>query len=340
MAKFTNISGAKLVLNNEFGLPVCFEIGETKAGLSNYLERYTSTYQTGENILLQRVGALDAGVMDGGVPVAAIEEENLAVRPSQPNSATQGVNWTQVGGVRTQAIPSGYVDADNSATRLRRVVFNSETDAIARQIDTRYLDVQPAIVISKADSQTFVAAALDQGGGTERAFTLTDIPAEYNGRRASAADVANEVYGSLLTEGTYYTAFGIAVLTDPASGDTCRIGFRILANTVTTTSQAAASWSGGVQRFTVTAAFVNTTGVLTWTRVGGDAADTISSVVLYNIGITTAAQSDAAWNVGDNKRGWYFVTTDNATNAGLLFLNEHGTLHIVNGGNPTFVAWS
>lgn len=340
MATFRNATQAKVIVNDEFGLPVSFEPGETKGGVSNYLERYTSAYQSGEDILLVRVGSLDTTVLDGtDLPSPVIEEENMAVRPAAPNSATQGLN-TQIGGVRTSDIPAGFIDTTNTSTRLRRVGFNTELDLEARQIDTRYLSIKPIALLAQPDNQTFALAALDQGGGSNtRAFTITNNPVEVNGRRATATDAAHSVYGSLLTEGQYYTAFGTVSFDDAGGGGALEsiVGFVISGTTVTLTD---ATLGGNLT--SLAGAFVASTGVLTWTRTGGASGDEIGMTIYFSTAVTSASEANAVFGPsGSNPgevRGTYEVGSGSGT-PGLLTFTENGIFEVKAGGNA-FVAYS
>ena len=347
MATFTNISGAKLVVNNEFGLPVSFEISETKNNVSNYLERFTSTFQSGEDIMLLRVGNLDPEIGGDGVPTAVIEEENMAVRPSQSNDATQGVAWGAVGGVRSADIPRGYVDTEgtlnNTATRLQRVGLDTELDIAARQIVTRELGVKNILSIAVKDSETFTGAALDQGGGADRAFTLgtagaaLDPPIQLSGRVATAADAANALYGSLLTEGQYYTAFGSLVFDDAGGGTTLvNVGFAISALTATLTD---ATCGGHVTSLTAT--MVASTGIITWVRTGGASADEIAMVCNYTQAQGTGAIVDGNYDSTDNIRGWYEVPEASVgTNVGgVLMITDAGIYDLLESA-VNFTVWS
>jgi hypothetical protein len=164
MASFTNVSGGLLVVGDEFGITSSFSKDETKTGLSNYFERYTSTYVTGENILLTRVGDLDA---PGTVPVAGIEEENIAVRPSASNRSTQGVVGNAPGGIKdadpSAVVATSFVDLANNAPRLQRVVFNTENDLARRQIDTELIGVRSTLEL---DELAVVSAGTIVDGAT------------------------------------------------------------------------------------------------------------------------------------------------------------------------------
>lgn len=338
MATYRNITGAKLVVQNEFHLPVTFEPGETKSGLSNYLERYTSTYITDpEDLMLARVGALDG---EGEVPVAVIEEENMAVRPSKPNVDTLGVNWGKVGGVRSSAIPAGYVDPTNAAsTRLRRIGFDTEDDTVARQIDTRYLDVKENILLAANASHVDAAVDISAGSGDVDLDTATTV-VKRNGRRVTAADVANGVYGSLLTEGEYVTAFGTAALHDDAGTAADQtIGF------VVRGAGGAGNWEvtdttvGGL---TVTNIELADADTLTWTITGTAASDTLTATVFFAQDVYNATTANTQYDADDGLRGWYNVTADATTGvvAGVLLLTDDGILHMLDAAAIDFVAWS
>lgn len=340
MTTYRNSTQAKIIVNDEFGLPVSFEPGETKSGLSNYLENFTSTYKTGEDILLTRIGSLDSTVLDGSdIPSPVIEEENMAVRPASPNRATQGLN-AQIGGVRTSNLVAGYSDLANNSTRLRRIGFNTELDTEARQIDTRYLSVKPAALLAQNGTQTFALAALDQGGSTNtRAFTVTANPVEVNARRATATDAAHSVYGSLLTEGQYYTAFGTISFDDAGGGGALEsiVGFVISGTTVTLTD---ATLDGNLT--SLVGAFVASTGVLTWTRTGGAATDEIGMTIYFATAVTTSAEANAVFGPsGTNPsevRGTYEVGSGSG-NPGVLIFLENGILQIKAAGNA-FTAYT
>lgn len=362
MAVFTNVTGSKLIVTDELGLPITFEAGEQKAGLSNYLNQYTSTYKSGEDILLRLDSDLDNAddLFGADLPSAVIEEENMAVRPAAPNSATQGVRSTP-GGVRgatttEQVVAAGFSDTANSSTRLKRIGLNTEQDTEKRQVDTRYLGVKPAKAIAVNDTESFASADFS---ANPRNFTMTapntsgGPPIESNGRKATADDAANSIYGSLLTEGNYYTAWGFGVATDDGSGDTLTFGFSIRHNgtseVVTTTSQLAAAWDGGVQRFTFSGAFVPSTGVLGWTAAGGfAAADEISTTIYYAAAIDDATVANAVYGpsstvfgvagTAPEVRGTYEVNARTST-AGILTFTEEGIFELKAGGNA-FVAFS
>jgi len=341
MATFTNRSGAKLVVNDEFGLPVCFEPGETKSSVSNYLERYTSTYQTGEDILLTRVGALDPDVNDGGVPSAVIEEENMAVRPSQPNQATSGVYWG-VPGKSNTAIPAGYgnplvpANDTNSAVRLRRIGFDTEADTRRRQIDTRYLDVKDNIEIAVRQAFTDGAAVDISGGSAATDFDDVSTVIRMNGIRATAADCANPVYGSLLTEGTYYTAFGSIVCYDDSETATDTIGFTLTGTNVETfTSFTDVLWTAP--------ALVLTDGdTITMSITGGAANDTVLMTANFAQDISTSARADAFYDSTDEIRGWYQTVLNSTTStaAGVMLFTDAGVLQMLHGDQVDFTAWT
>jgi len=342
MATYTNISGAKLVVNDEFGLPVSFEPGETKRNLSNYLERYTSAVQTGIDILLQRVGGLDQDVLDGvDVPTAVIEEENMAVRPSQPNRATDGVRWGEPGKNPSAAV-AGYpgVAADgtpgtaNNATRLRRVAFNTEQDAERRQIDTRYLSIKPNLDLAVADEHEDAAVSIAAGTADIDLDTAATV-IKINGRRATYADTQNPVYGSLLTEGTYYTAFGTISCLDNGSG-TDLIGFRLIGiNDEAFTAFTNVAWTS--PSLTVTDA-----DTIQMAATGCAAGDTVTATVLFAQDIYNGATADAAYDSTDEIRGWFEVSANATTGvaAGMLVCTENGILHLLDAAAIAYTAWS
>lgn len=173
MASFTNITGASAVITDEFGYSTLFAKDETKTGLSNYFERYTSTYVTGENVLLRRVGDLDA---PGTVPVAAIEEENIAVRPSASNRATQGVVGTSPGGIKNAVsstiLPTSFIDVVNNAPRLQRVAFNPENDTAGRQIDTEFIGVRSTLELDELAG--VAAGTIVDGASVDSNFDAAD----------------------------------------------------------------------------------------------------------------------------------------------------------------------
>ncbi len=341
MATFKNTSGAKLIVNDEFGLPVSFEPGETKANVSNYLERYTSTFQSGLDILLKRIGTLDLNVNEGGVPVAVIEEENMAVRPSQPNQATQGVFWGEPGKSNT-AIPAGYGNPlisssdTNSSTRLQRIGFNTQDDIQRRQIDTRFLDVKPDIDIAVSQRFTDGAAVSIAGGTAAVDFDTASTIIKINGRRATAADCANEVYGSLLTEGTYYTAFGSIVCHDDSESATETIGFRLIGiNDEAFTAFTDVAW-------TAPALAVTDADTITMTITGGAASDTVLMTANFAQHIATSAAANLYYDSDDELRGWYAVSAHATTGAaaGVLLMTDNGVLQILHGDQVDFTAWT
>ena len=335
MASFTNLTNARVIVSDEFGIQIGFEPGETLTGQSNYLARFTSSFLTNpEDIVLQLNGNLDTEAVQKS---AVVEEENMAVRPSQGNRPTQGVNWTQVGGVRSADIPLGHADMANNALRLRKMGFQPEFDDAGRQIDTRHCGLKSVKDLGVLTSEDHAANALDEGGGADAVTTLTVGPAEYNGRRATAADVANGTYGSLLNEGQYYTAFGTFTYHDDSEASDFLGGFAISGTTVTVTDATA-----GTALTALTAAFVCSTGVLTWTRSGGEAVDTIASTTLYAAGISTATIANTNYDAVDAIRGdyWIDVLTVGSGENGLLRFSDDGILSIIVGDNPAFVAWT
>ena len=156
---------------------------------------------------------------------------------------------------------------------------------------------------------------------------LTAVPAEYNGRRATAADVANATYGSLLTEGQYYTAFGTLTVHDANVDTDSTVGFKISGTTVTL---ADATFGGAVT--SVAGAFVCSTGVLTLTRTGGQATDTIAATVNYAKAVSTATLANTYYDAGDNIRGWYEVSANTAS-AGILLCTDYGVFQFLAAGN-------
>ncbi len=343
MAIYTNTSGAKIVVTDEFGLPVSFEPSETKRGLSNYLERYTSAVQTGIDILLLRVGGLDQNVLDGSdIPSAVIEEENMLVRPSAPNRATQGVRLGEPG-KDPVALVAGYADvaADgtpgvaNDATRLRRVGMNTELDAIARQIDTRYVGVKSSIELSVDETFTDGAAVSIAGGTAATDIDTITTIVRVNGRRATFADTQNSVYGSLLTEGAYYTSFGSITCLDNGSG-TDIIGFRLIGiddEAFTTFTNVA--WTSPT--------LVLTDGnTITMTITGGAGGDTILMTANFVQDLYDGVTTNVHYDNTDNLRGWYSVGAHATTGvaAGMLLLTEDGILQIIDGAAIDFTAWS
>lgn len=335
MATFINISGAQLYLNDEFGLPVCFAIGESKTGLSNYMSRYTSAVATGENVVLRLVGALDPDTMHGTIPVAAIEEENVAVRPSDPDAASQGVYWG-VPGKSNTAIVAGYSDAANTSTRLQRVVFNTANDLPRRQIDTRYLDVKPASTLAPTATHVDAAEPIDGNTADILLDTVSSV-IEPNGRRATAADCANLIYGSLLTEGQYYTAFG-SILCHDASKEDETIGFALRGVSTATFTP----FTSTIEWDTLALAIKGggTGNTLTMTIAHGAGGDTVAATVYFAQAVSTATRANALGL--DANRGWYSMTANATTQAvaGVLLLTEDGALQIITGASPTFVAWS
>jgi len=332
MATYKNVTGALLVVTDEFNLRKTFDIGATVSGLSTYLDRYTDAVVSGDDILLKRVGDKDNTY--SYLPAPVIEEENMAVRPSAPNELTQGVIWGTPGGVRTADLVAGYSDpTSNTATRLRRIGFNTEQDTRGRQVDTRFLDIKPAAILAVNGSQVFTASALSAGTGGDRVCTLTTVPAEYNGRRATATDVANAIYGSLVELDEYYTAFGILTYHDNSANVSTTTGFAITGTTVTLVD---ATFGGACT--SVVGAFVCATGVLTLTRTGGQATDTIAATVYYAKACTTAATVNVLYDSTDKIRGWYEVSAL-TSNAGVLLLTDYGIYQYLAAGN-TITAWS
>jgi len=342
MASFKNLTGAKLIVTDEFGLPVTIEAGATKSGLSNYFERYTSKYQTGENVLLQRIGDLDPNVILNAAPSAIIEEENMAVRPSQGWKPTLGLRWGDPG-KNPSNIVAGYGDVDNNgvqevpndALRLRRIGFDTSLDTIARQVDTRYLGMMKASIIASPDVESFAPGALNGGGGADRQFTLTEKYPEYNGKIATEADVANPIFGKLLTLNKGYTAWGTFVYHDDSENKDFIGGFVVSGLTVSVTDD---TCGGALTELTGT--FVgNSTGTLTWTRSGGQAADTISTIIYYNRGVVNGTTANAYYDTGDNIRRFYEINANTGT-AGILILTETGILEILHSTAISFTAWS
>jgi len=332
MATYKNVTGALLVVTDEFNIRRTFDAGATISGLSTYLDRYTDAVVSGDDILLKRVGNKDNTY--SYLPAPVIEEENMAVRPSAPNELTQGLVWGTPGGVRTADLTMGFTDpTSNTATRLRRIGFNTELDTRGRQVDTRYLDVKPAAILAVNGSKVFTGATLDQGGGAVRALTLTTVPAEYNGRRATAADVANSIYGSLVVLDEYYTAFGTLTYHDDSAAVSTTTGFVISGTTVTLVDN---TFGGACTSLTAT--FVCATGVITFTRTGGQGADTIAATVYYAKACTTAATTNALYDKADEIRGWYEVSASTSL-AGILLLTDYGVYQFLAAGNA-IEAWS
>lgn len=177
MATFTNVTNGFLIITDQFGVSHSFQAGETKSGLSNYFERFTSAYLSGEKILLRRTGNLDD---PGLIPVAGIEEENLAIQPGAPNPETSGIYGnidSTPGGFKGTAasdiVATTFADSDaiNTSDRRRKVVFNPVNDDRGREIDTRYLGIRSSedldvlaeqaagTIASAADVDTYFDAA-------------------------------------------------------------------------------------------------------------------------------------------------------------------------------------
>lgn len=331
MAKFKNITGGRLIVMNELGLPVGFEPDEELSGLSNYLEIFTDTYRTGEDVVLRRIGDLDVNEEGQVVPVAGIEEENLVVRPSAPNDASV-------------FYPDG--DDTNEAPRLARVVFDTEDDTPRRQIDTRFLDVKPALTRLQNETLTDGGSAentdLDISGGTTSGV-INNPPVAYAGRRATASDVANSIYGSLLTEGKYYKGFGTCLVYDAdIGGDTnYTIGFVIAGDgTVTQTANPA-----GVS-VTVTLSYDVSHQEIDIVAVGAGANDYCTITFYYAQTLSTGALVNDEYDSDDEIRGWYAAENADMINGILgypvttLLLTDQGIHEYPDGGTIEFTAWT
>jgi hypothetical protein len=350
MASFRNVSSGKLVLTDEFGLIVSFEPGETKGDLSNYLERFTSAYITSaEDILLARVGSLDP---PGTVPVAGLEEENVAVRPSASNQATLGVfgnTQGRPGGFKadniltdgSDLVPTTFgSDEDNTAPRLARVVFDTEGDMQRRQIDTRYLGVRGAAEIASRDDEVLAGGTLSTGGGSDTftAAPLSTVPVDLNGVEATAEDSNDSVFGGLIEEGSFYTAFGKFIFTDASAATSYNVGFSVSGDNTVTIDDDEPVAAGAVTALTGT--FDNTTGVLAITRVGGTAADSVATIlVIYGKAVIDGATANSFYDADDDIRG-FFEVSELVSDAAVLILTENGIFEFLDGSAVVFTAWS
>ena len=211
---YKNLTPGQLVVNNEFNIPITFTAGQTLSSathpaITSYLERFTSAYLTAPDILLQRVGTLD-GTEGDRIRIANVEEENMSVQPSQGWRATSGVKWGSVGGDRRtgaawteQVVPAGFADdagntgipgLANNAPRLHRVAWDPSSDAIGRQIDTRYVGV-------KTLGDLGITLTPDFGSAATQIAALAAMEADTTKRGLYYADYSSsghDVYSLLL----------------------------------------------------------------------------------------------------------------------------------------------
>jgi hypothetical protein len=371
MATFRNITDKFVIVNDELGNTVGFDPGEIRENLSNYFERYTSAFQEhSEDVLLRRTGELNP---PGTVPCEGLEGDNIAVRPSDSDQATLGVRGDRPGGFKgtasqyTQAgreeeIPQVFLDPeDNTSLRRQKVVFDVRKERTSsparRQIDSRKMGLITSLEASGIldlliKNQVFPLAKLNQGGGTnERSFQ----PLRFSGSstfgnvRAREEDVNHPVYGSLLTIGATYAAFGFLTIFDDSTATTELIGFRIdLSDTsflVLTKQPDAFALTTFVDHTT----FIDLgpgpgplfleihllTSTVTFTRTGGDADDKIAMEIITWIAPSGALFLDFFYEP-DEIRGW--IDNSAFTNQ-LFYAGEEGVFQYEDGENPIFYAW-
>jgi hypothetical protein len=206
MAKFRNLTSSILHLTDENGITYKFNGGETRDGLSNYFYQHTSG-GGGNPATLELIGELDG---DGTIPAAS--NSNTVWQPGP------SVRYAYTAAVANSATPAAVpVDTSDSASqRQKRVVLdmNNETAGQPRRIDSNFIGSQVAPTLRHLTEDLAIS-------GLNAAKTATVetgyFPVAANGVRATAADAAEN---PAVTEGEWYTAFGVIAVTDASPSQT------------------------------------------------------------------------------------------------------------------------